>query len=195
MLAIVVMGAAITEFLFQRFFHALHITVLAKHQRQHQPIVARADLAVGAAIAHERALGPRRCIRQRKRDRLAHRGVCACTMTHIARREQAAARDGLGDFTDGHAIHRDKVAGIQIGERQFMFRGNGLRDRAGGPQRRWAEMHDRPCREWRKSHQNVVARIELQNIFRHRRCFLKGPGPPFEQRARAKNTTWAQAIG
>ena len=62
MAAIAILRDAVAQFLFERLAHTLHVAVFAKHQRQHQPVVARAYLAVGAMKAVEGARGPGRSI-------------------------------------------------------------------------------------------------------------------------------------
>jgi hypothetical protein len=51
--------AAVTQFLFQRLSHPIDVAVLAEYERHHQPVIARAHLAIRAVIAQKAALSPR----------------------------------------------------------------------------------------------------------------------------------------
>ena len=61
--AVAVVRSAVSQFFFESLFHPLHVAVLAEDQRQHQPVIARAHLTVGAAITLEATTGPSRSIR------------------------------------------------------------------------------------------------------------------------------------
>src|ERR1019366_3662907 len=50
MLAITAIGAAVAQLFFKSFTHILYIPVFAEDQRQDDPIVARAHLAIGAVV-------------------------------------------------------------------------------------------------------------------------------------------------
>jgi hypothetical protein len=52
-------------------------------------------------------------------------------MAKVARGEEAAARDGLGRFSDYHAVHCDDVAWLKIGQGHFLLGGNNLGHSAG----------------------------------------------------------------
>ena len=125
-LAITRVGAAVAELFFERLAHLLHIAVLAEDQRQHDPVVARAHLAIGAMKAHEGALGPRRCVGQRSGRGVTDGGVVAGAMADVARGEQSAARNGFNGFAHDHAVHEDEVAGLEIGEGHLLLGGDGL---------------------------------------------------------------------
>ena len=92
MRAIAVVSAAVAELFFEGFAHAVDVAVLAEDERQDEPVVARAYLAVGAVIAHEGAGGPGGGIGKREGNRVALCGVVAGAMADVARGEQAAAR-------------------------------------------------------------------------------------------------------
>ena len=104
------MRAAVAQFFFERFAHAIDVAVLAEDQREDEPVIACAYLAVGAVIAHEGAAGPGRGVGKREGDGMALCSVSAGAMAGVARGEQAAASDGLGSFAYNHAVHDDEVA-------------------------------------------------------------------------------------
>ena len=145
MLAIAVLRAAVAQLFFERLSHPLHVAVLAKHQRQHNPVVARAHLAVGrwkpmkVRAAHADASGGA------NGGGLARGRVVAGAVAHVARGEQAAARNGRGDFAHHHAVHQDQVAGLEINQRHLVLGGNVLGDGA----RCVPEVHNRSGAERR----------------------------------------------
>ena len=120
--AIAVMRAAVAEFFFESFAHAVDVAVFAEDEGEDEPVVACAHLAVGAVVAHEGAAGPRGGIGKRERNGMALRGVSAGAMTDVTRGEQTAAGDGLGCFAHNHAVHDDEVAGLQVDESEFVLR-------------------------------------------------------------------------
>ena len=63
--AVAVVGDAVAKLFFKGFAHPLDVAVFAEDEGQHNPVVARAHLAVGAAIAVEGACGPGAGIGQR----------------------------------------------------------------------------------------------------------------------------------
>jgi hypothetical protein len=44
------------------------------------------------------------------------RRVSAGAMADVARLKKSAASDGLGCFSDNHAVHRDEVTRLQVDE-------------------------------------------------------------------------------
>jgi len=51
-----------TQFFFERLLQNLYVLVLTKNQRNNEPVISCANLAVGPAISHKRLAIPRRHI-------------------------------------------------------------------------------------------------------------------------------------
>jgi len=124
------MRAAIAELFFERFPHAIDVAVLAEDERQYDPVVACAHLAVSAVVAHEGAAGPGGSVGKREGDRMTLRRIAPCAVTCVTCREQSAAGDGLGSFAYNHAVHDHQVAGLEVDECELVLRRDVLGDKS-----------------------------------------------------------------
>ncbi len=124
----------VTKLFLEGIAQRFDIAVFAKDQRNHQPVIARAHLAVGTMVTVKSARRPTRDV-GRSPGVFAYLGAkTGGVMLHVARAEQAAARDRLADQPDNSAIHDDLVAdgeitdgklllGRYIGERHILLPG------------------------------------------------------------------------
>src|SRR5215472_12979030 len=122
------MRTAVAKLFFEGLAHTVDVAVLAEDQRQHDPVVARANLTISAVIAHKGTPGPGGRIRKVERNRMPLRSVAAGAMAYVARGEESALEDGLRSFSHNHAVHNDQVARLQVHECKLLFCWNVLSD-------------------------------------------------------------------
>jgi hypothetical protein len=85
----------VTKLFFEGIAQRFHVPVFTKYQRDHQPVIARPNLSIRTMVAVEGTRRPSRDVR-RGPGIAAHLGSKAgSVMLHVARAEQAAARDRL----------------------------------------------------------------------------------------------------
>ena len=100
------------------------------------------------------------------------RSVVRCAMANVARGQQASARDRLDHFAHDHAVHEDEVAWLEILDGHLVLGGNGLRNHERGWRFSRTKSYLRAQVERGERHKYVVARVKLQNGFRHEGSFL-----------------------
>ena len=113
-----------TQLLFKRLLQHPDVPVFAEHQRNNDPVISRAHLAVRPAISREFPLPPSRHIRRRPailfRFLLKRCGL----MVDVARGQQFSSPDRRDRFPHEHAIHDDGRASGKILRGEFVFCGN-----------------------------------------------------------------------
>jgi len=104
----------VAQFLFKGLAQRIDVPVLTKDQRNHQPVVASADLAILARVPEECASFPASYVRSGPGGVDGLGVKSGGVMHHIHGGEQAAACNGLVGAAHGHAIHCDLRAGGKV---------------------------------------------------------------------------------
>jgi hypothetical protein len=152
-------GWGVAELLPEGLLEHPHVAVLAEDQRDHQPVVGRAHLAVGAVEAEEVASFPARDVGWRPRERRAGRSIVGGGMDDVVGREGRAPRDGPGRPADEHPVHHDVVVRLEVAGHDLVLDLHALRKNV-----RLSLVRDiRPGRLVDKCHEHVVAGMDLEN--------------------------------
>ncbi len=123
-LVAVKLGTSVTKLFLESIAQGLNIAVLAEDEGNHQPIIARAHLTVGAMVAIEGARSPARHV-WRRPDKFSRFGTEAGGIVlHISSAQQTAARNWLADQPDFAAIHDDLVTIGEIAHGKFVLSRN-----------------------------------------------------------------------
>src|ERR1700761_7041154 len=112
---------SVAKLLLESIAQRFDIAVLAEHQRNYQPVIARAYLAVRTMVTVKGTRRPGGDIWSRP-GIFAHLGAKAGGIVlHVARAEQAAARDRLANNTDNSAVHDDLVPDGEITDGKLLL--------------------------------------------------------------------------
>src|SRR5208337_2519615 len=154
----VLFRTAVAQFFFKGLAQRVDIAIFTKHQRNHEPVVARANLAIFTVIATESALLPARDIRGRP----VKMGVSArevrCVVLHIPRAQQAAARDRLTHASYNATVHDDFRANRQIFDRELLLGRNVGQRNIGCARERYGFAALQRC----EGNQDVIKRIDFE---------------------------------
>src|SRR5215831_4709064 len=114
-----------TQFFFERLLEYADVAVFAEYQRDNEPVVARADLAVGAAVTAEFLACPTRDVGRSPAEffRLFMEG--GGVVANIACRQQIAFPDWFNGFANHYTVHQDRIARGEIANGELVLRGNG----------------------------------------------------------------------
>jgi hypothetical protein len=117
-------GFAITEAAGERLAHEGEVAVLAKDERDDDPVVRGACGAVGALEAVEGAVLPLRDIRRRPGVVALFAAEAGGGMDDVVGVNEGTRRDGLRGFADGDAIHGDEVAHAEVMRGELLLGGD-----------------------------------------------------------------------
>src|SRR4029077_10052080 len=153
-----------TELFLKRLLEHRKISVFAKNEREHQPVIPRADLTVAAVISGKCAPAPGRNIGRRppvSAGAVAEIGGC---VADVLSGKQPSLRYGFDGLADQNSVHRDWIARRKILRDQLVLCRN-VRSQGVDFARNsnLFALAQRPER-----HENVVVRIEFQDVAWHR---------------------------
>jgi len=154
------------EFLFEGLLEHADIAVFAEDQRNDQPVIARADLAVGAMVATKSGAGP---VRNIGRSPVVYFGFFVeggGIVANIASGEGMAFGDRLDCFADENPVHEDGIAGGEIANGEFVLGG----DRRAECEGLASQGQRFTLAQILQGDEYVVVRVELEDFGMHTRC-------------------------
>src|SRR5256885_15035040 len=157
---LIALRAGKAEFFLQGALQNGEVPVFAKDERKNDPVIARADLAVGAAIAKEGPGLPTGGGRRGPIQRLIAALIGRRIVANVFCRKKLATGNFLRSLADEHAIHNDVAARFKIDRGEFVFCVDIFGERvivsvAGD---RFSGLKRKECDD------DVIARVELQSL-------------------------------
>ena len=160
----VLLGRAVTQLAVERLLQRAHVSVLAKHKRQHEPQVACADPSVDTMISVKGASREARHVGRAPGAPHRHVDVHRCRIVpHVVGAECRAARNGARRPPHEYAVHDDRVAKREVEQCDLVLRRHRRDERE-----TLVPMHERgACREVGKRDEHVVVGMDAEKGLRH----------------------------
>ncbi len=156
-------GRGKAELFLERLADHVDVAILAEDQRDHQPMIARPDLAIAAVIAEEGALLPGtnigRMVRTERRGGV-HAGR---RVAHVAGGDRLAGRDRNHSPPHEDAVHDDRLTHGECNGGELVLGG----DLRGEGQLDVRVTHVLPCSEGHERHEDVVVGMDPQDAIGH----------------------------
>src|ERR1022692_2384610 len=163
-LAAVDLGRGETQLFFECLLKNLYVFVLAKNERDDQPIVSGAHLSVGAVISQESLVIPARNVRWRPAEFAQLLAERRSLVLDIARRQEFSGRDWFDGSANQNAVHNHIVGDAKGSHGEFVFGGNILKESVGQA----SEFNSLAGFQVGECDQSVVTGIELEHVEMHR---------------------------
>src|SRR5579884_717510 len=148
------------QLLFKRLLQIQNVPVFTKYQRNHNPIIPRADLTIGASIPNKFPLLPARNVWSLPMKVLGFFVVRQGFVLQIRERKRLTFADWLEGLADQHAIHDDTRSDRQICGCKLVLRWYPGSQRICRP----VELNRVSLSQISKSDKHVIAGIELQDF-------------------------------